>query len=184
MSPRKVRLVANLIKGLAVEEAERQLKFLTKRAAKSILKLLNSAVANAQHNANLAKENLYVAKIIVEAGPILKRWRPRAMGRATPIMKRTSHLTIVLDQKEEVSPPEEKEAEVKPAKEEIKPLVRKKGKPKKKRPESPKKVEKAEEEKAPLKKPKSYPTAPEAKKRFFDGQALGRVKKIFRRKSF
>ncbi len=184
ISPRKVRLVTDLIKGMKVEEAEGQLKFLTKRAAKPILKLLNSAVANAQHNANLAKEGLYIAKIIVEAGPILKRWQPRAMGRATPIMKRTSHITLVLDQQEPISPQEEK-----PVEEEAKPAVRKKEKPKKKEPELLEKAQKVAEEEEPAKKPKPvpppkpYPATSRAKKGFLSRQAFGRVKKIFRRKS-
>jgi len=185
ISPRKVRLVTDLIKGMKVEEAERQLKFLTERAVRPILKLLNSAVANAQHNANLAKEGLYVAKIIVEAGPSLKRWQPRAMGRATPIMKRISHITLVLDQKEPVSPPEEKKV-----KEKAKPSVRKKEEPEKEKSGLLKEVQKVEEEKVPVKKPKPvpppkpYPTTSQAKKRFFSRQTFGNVKKFFRRKSF
>ena len=99
MSPRKVRLVANFIKGMETEKAKVQLKFLPKRAAKPILKLLNSAIANAEHNFNLSKENLYISRIMVDPGPSLKRSLPRAMGRATPILKRTSHITIILDEK-------------------------------------------------------------------------------------
>ena len=99
IAPRKVRLVANFIKGMNVIEARTQLKFLPKRAAGPILRLLDSAIANAFHNFSLPKENLYVSKIMVEPGPSLKRWLPRAMGRATPILKRTSHITIILDEK-------------------------------------------------------------------------------------
>ncbi len=99
ISPRKTRLVVGLIRGLPVIEAERQLIFLTKRSARSVLKLLRSACANARHNHSLEKESLYIDKIFVDQGPTLKRWMPRAMGRATPIMKRTSHLTIVLGAK-------------------------------------------------------------------------------------
>lgn len=99
MSPRKARLAANFIKGMNVMEARTQLKFLPKRAAGPILRLLDSAVANAFHNFSLPKENLYISRITVEPGPSLKRWLPRAMGRATPILKRTSHITIILDEK-------------------------------------------------------------------------------------
>ena len=99
ISPRKVRLVANLIRGMETEEAKVQLKFLSKRAAGPILKLLNSAIANAEHNFNLSRENLYISKIMVDPGPSLKRSLPRAMGRATPILKRTSHITIVLSER-------------------------------------------------------------------------------------
>lgn len=100
ISPRKVRLVIGLIKGLSVEIAENQLKFCSKRAAKPILKLLQSAIANAKHNFNLTKEVLYVSKIIVDQGPSLKRWRARAMGRAALILKRTSHVVLLLGTKE------------------------------------------------------------------------------------
>jgi large subunit ribosomal protein L22 len=99
IAPRKVRLVTNLIKGLSVNQAESQLKFLTKRAAGPIWKLLKSAVANANHNFHLNKDDLYIYKITVDTGPMLKRWLPRAMGRATPIQKKTSHITLVLESK-------------------------------------------------------------------------------------
>ena len=96
ISPRKVRLVANLIKGLPVNEAKVQLKFLVKRSSEPILKLLNSAVANAKNNFELDENNLYISRIFVDGGQVLKRWLPRAFGRATPIMKRTSHITLYL----------------------------------------------------------------------------------------
>lgn len=99
MAPRKVRLVANLIKGLPIKEAKAQLKFLAKKASGPILKLLNSAIANAKNNFSLEENNLYVSKIYVDSGQVLKRWLPRAFGRATPIMKRTSHITIFLAEK-------------------------------------------------------------------------------------
>jgi len=101
LAPRKVRLVANLIKGMRVKEARVQLKFCPKRASQPLLKLLNSAVANAEHNFQLKEDNLYISKITVDQGPSLKRWRPRAFGRAFPIMKRTSHITLVLEEKPE-----------------------------------------------------------------------------------
>jgi len=100
ISPRKVRLVADLIRGMEVVEAEKQLKFLNKRSARHLLKLINSAIANARHNFNLNKEDLYISQISVNAGPVLKRWRARARGRATPILKRTSHITLVLSPQE------------------------------------------------------------------------------------
>jgi len=101
ISPRKVRLVANLIRGMDVEEARTQLKFLTKRAARPLLKLLESAIANALHNFNISEDKLYIYKITVDEGPSLKRYIPRAMGRADLILKRTSHITIVLREKPE-----------------------------------------------------------------------------------
>jgi len=99
MSPRKVRLVANLIKGMDVRPAKMQLRFLSKRAAQPIGKLLDSAIANAENNFNLDKKNLYISKILVDSGATLKRWLPRAFGRATPIMKRTSRITIILGER-------------------------------------------------------------------------------------
>ncbi|MFY9462335.1 MAG: 50S ribosomal protein L22 [Candidatus Sungiibacteriota bacterium] len=96
IAPRKVRLAAGLMRGKRVFEAERELQFLTKRAAGPLLKLLKSAVANATHNFNLQKDNLYISKITVDGGSPLKRTRPRAFGRAFPIKKRTSHITLIL----------------------------------------------------------------------------------------
>ncbi len=95
-SPRKVRLVADLIRTMPVERALEQLKFSTKKAAKPITKLLNSAIANAIHNYKMSKDNLFIKEIRVDEGATLKRWRARAMGRAGAIRKRTSHISIVL----------------------------------------------------------------------------------------
>lgn len=100
MSPRKVRLVANLVKNMSVNKAENQLKFLPKRATGPVLKLLKSAVANAENNFNLKRGNLYISNIIVDGGPVLKRMRPRAFGRAAQILKRTSHISLLLGVKE------------------------------------------------------------------------------------
>lgn len=102
ISPRKVRLVADLIRGMDVKDAETQLRFLTKKAAKPMLKLLKSAIANAEHNFGIDKDNLFVSEIQVNEGPRLKRWMPRAMGRADMILKRTSHIKLVLGTKKEV----------------------------------------------------------------------------------
>lgn len=99
ISPRKVRLVAGLIRGKMVNEAKNQLVFLTKRSAEPVLKLLNSAIANAKNNEKLNEENLIVSEIFVDGGPVLKRSMPRAFGRAATILKRTSHVTIVLEEK-------------------------------------------------------------------------------------
>ena len=101
IAPRKVRLVADLVRGKSVEEATHILNFTRKRAAKPLLKLLNSAVANASHNFQLKKENLYISKILVNEGPKLKRWRPRARGVTYEIQKKTSHITLVLTEIED-----------------------------------------------------------------------------------
>lgn len=103
MAPRKVRLVADLIRGLSVTEAERRLRFLKKEAALPVLKLLKSALANARHNFQLDPEALVIRRITADGGMTLKRWRPRAFGRAAPIRKRTTHINIVLAPREEQS---------------------------------------------------------------------------------
>lgn len=95
-SPRKVRLVADLIRTLPVERALEQLKFSSKKAAEPITKLLKSAIANADHNHKMTQDNLFIKEIRVDEGATLKRWRARAMGRAGAIKKRTSHITLVL----------------------------------------------------------------------------------------
>ena len=96
IAPRKTRLVVDLIRGLEVNKAINQLKFLNKKSAQAILKLVNSAVANAINNFDLDKDNLIIKEIRVEDARILKRWLPRAHGRATIIRKRMSHIYITL----------------------------------------------------------------------------------------
>lgn len=99
MSPRKVRLVVDVIRGMKVKEARTQLQFMKKAAAEPVLKLLNSAVANAEHNFNLNADNLFVKAVAADDGPTLGRWRARAFGRAAPIRKRMTHISIVLEDK-------------------------------------------------------------------------------------
>jgi large subunit ribosomal protein L22 len=99
VSPRKARLVTELIKGKKVQEALNILTFTKKASAKTLTKLINSAVANAQQNNQMDVDTLMVKRISVDGGPTLKRYLPRAMGRATKISKRTSHITVVLDEK-------------------------------------------------------------------------------------
>jgi len=110
IAPRKLRLVADLIRGKDVSKARAELNFLTKRGASPFLKLLESAIANAKNNFKLDEKDLYLAKVLVDEGPKLKRWRPRARGQAFPIQKKTSHLLIVLEQKKGVSVKKEKKA--------------------------------------------------------------------------
>ena len=101
-SPYKVRRVLDLVRGLPVVEARSVLKFTQRRAADPISKTLESAVANAAHNHALDSEELFVVEAFADEGPTLKRYRPRARGRATQILKRTSHITIVVgDDREE-----------------------------------------------------------------------------------
>jgi large subunit ribosomal protein L22 len=108
MSPRKVRLVVDVIRDLPVEEAENQLVFLNKKAGRPVLKLLKSAIANAENNSKLSKDNLYIKKITVDQGPTLKRWRARAFGRAAMIRKQSSHITIILDELKKPRSPKKK----------------------------------------------------------------------------
>lgn len=100
-SPYKVRRVLDLVRGLPVDEARVVLEFTNRRATDPILKTLNSAVANAEHNMALDADELFVAQAFANEGPTLKRYRPRARGRATQIRKRTCHITIVVADEEE-----------------------------------------------------------------------------------
>jgi large subunit ribosomal protein L22 len=101
MSPRKVRLVSDVVRGLKTDKAMNQLKFAGKRAALPILKLVKSAIANAEHNFELDPNNLFIKEIMVDDAVTLKRWMPRAHGRATPIRKRASHISLILGEIED-----------------------------------------------------------------------------------
>ena len=96
ISAQKVRLVADQIRGLPVDNAINLLTFSNKKAAKIIKKVLESAIANAEHNDAADVDELFVSEIMVDEGPTMKRWRPRAKGRATPIIKRTCHITVAV----------------------------------------------------------------------------------------
>ena len=99
ISPRKVRLVADLVRNRSAEEALKTLRFTSKAASRPLKKLIESAVANAENNHGLDIDTLWVRDIQVNEGPTLKRFRPRAQGRAFPIMKRTSHVSVVLEER-------------------------------------------------------------------------------------
>ena len=101
ISPRKISIVLDLIRGKDVKLAEAILKATPKAACEPLLKLLKSAMANAENNHDMDVSKLYVAACNATAGPILKRIRPRAQGRAFRINKRTSHITLVLKEKED-----------------------------------------------------------------------------------
>ncbi len=109
ISPKKVRLVADLIRGLDVEEAGIQLKFIKKASVLPLAKLIKSAISNAEENYKLQKNNLFIKEIRVDEGITTKRWQPRAMGRATPINKRSSNITLILDER---IPTEAKDIEI------------------------------------------------------------------------
>jgi len=98
ITPRKMRLVADFCKGLRVEKARYQLDYSPKRGAKILSKLLDSAVANAREKGGIDMDNLFVKRVVVEGGPMMKRIMPRSMGRAYRIQKKMSHVTVILDE--------------------------------------------------------------------------------------
>lgn len=98
ISPQKARLVADLVRGKNVETAINTLRFMPKKGARLLRKVIESAVANASQNEAIDVDTLYIKKVYVDGGPMLKRIRPRAMGRATKILKRSSHITVILDE--------------------------------------------------------------------------------------
>ncbi len=101
VAPRKARLVADQIRGLHIEKARALLEFSPRGAAQDIRKLLESAASNAENNHDLVADEMRVAEITVDEGPTLRRFRPRALGRATPINKRTSHIAVALSPEED-----------------------------------------------------------------------------------
>ena len=100
ISPRKVRLIMDELRGRKVEEALNMLSFTPQKGGRILKKLINSAVANAQQNSGIDVDKLFIHSIFADEGPTLKRFMPRAQGRATKILKRTSHLTVILNDKE------------------------------------------------------------------------------------
>ena len=169
ISPRKTRLVIGLIRGMDVKEAAIQLKFLSKRSAAPVLKLLNSAVANAKQNFGVEEDNLFISDIQVNEGRPLKRWRARSRGRAAQILKRTSHIKLVLEPKKEVKLKKTKSAKPEVIKLESTQEVK----------ETP--IEKVDEESSSN---KTYQANAKSKKKFLNRQIFDGAKKIFRRKSF
>jgi len=99
ISPRKVRSVTGILKGMDAMRAKSQLNYMARRSAKPLSKLLDSAMANAHNNFGLVKENLYIKEIKVDEGTKLKRFRPKGFGSTSPIEKKTSHVKIILDEK-------------------------------------------------------------------------------------
>ena len=99
-STRKARLVTQAIKGRPVEEAAALLQFMPQHAARDVARVLKSAAANAENNHNLSAEDLVIVDAVADEGPTIKRWRPRAQGRAFPILKPMTHITIVVADRE------------------------------------------------------------------------------------
>lgn len=133
-SARKVRLVADMIRGKNLGEAKDILRFTIKKPAIFLSKLLNSAEANAKNNFEISPETLYVSKITVDEGPVYKRWMPRARGQAFPIQKKTSHITLVLEPFEG----EVKKVESKPKEGKVKGFKKEKKSPKMEKEPKPK----------------------------------------------
>ncbi len=156
IAPRKIRLVADLIRGKSVEQAQMILNFTIKKGAKPLQKLLKSALANAKNSFQLEESNLYISKILVDEGPKFKRYMPRARGQAYEIQKKTSHVTILLS---EIEKEKKKKAKEKKQAQEIT-MVK-------------------EEEVKKTEKPKFKPAREAARPRIEKG-----LKRIFRRKSF
>ena len=156
MSPRKVRLVVDLVRGLGIEEARRQLMFSPKAAAKPVLKVLNSAVANAENNFSMDTTNFVVSEAFVNEGPTFHRFRPRAHGRAAAIRKRMSHITVEVGEVSEAGTTSKTSSvkEVEQVKEKLE-----------KKPAKKTAKKKAVKKKAPAKKPAAKKTATKTKKK-------------------
>lgn len=167
-SPRKVRLVTNFIRDLDIKSALDQLQFTNKRSAEPIRKLIESAVANAKHNFEIDSKNLYIKHITVDDGPTLKRWRARAFGKAAMIKKRTSHVTIILDEKI-------------PSKKQTKPIESKTSI--KEKIKIVKKLSEIKEKKVKADKPDELSTSTETKHPKKIDKQKGFMPKIFRRKA-
>lgn len=183
MSPRKVRLVVDVVRGMKTDKALDQLKFINKKATKPIEKLLKSGIANAEHNYELDKNNLYIKEIMVNEGVTLKRWMPRAHGRATPLRKRSSHIMLTLDEIVKTEKKESKKAELEaPIKLGVKIMDSKKAFPVKTKKQIEKKIvsEKKEEEKEII-DPRMQGRRGHSK--IEGGSSKGFVSKMFRRKS-
>ncbi len=166
IAPRKVRLIADLIRGKSVKEAETLLNFAVKKSTAPLTKLLKQAVASAQNTFQLEPDNLYVSRIMVDEGPKLKRWRARAKGQAYEIQKKSSHIILVLDEK-----------------------VKTKKKTKKAKIEklSDKKLPETEKvEKKPLKTEKAFPDRAKFNPKFEEKKPKVQkgLSRIFRRKAF
>jgi len=167
IAPRKVRLVADMVRRKPVEEAQTILSFTTKKAAPAILKLLKQAVANARTGFQIEEKNLYISKILTDEGPKYKRWMPRARGMATPIYKRTSHITIVLNE----TAKEDRRSSAKR-------VIKKQEKPRKTEKAVSQAPERAEKE-PKTEKPKFKPEREERKPVIEKG-----IRRIFKRKAF
>lgn len=159
IAPRKVRLLANLIRGKKVEQARTLLNFSLKRGSQPLIKLLEGAIANARHNFQLEEKDLWISEIKVDEGPKLKRWRARARGRAAEIQKKTSHVSLILSGEPSARAPKRKIA--KPEEEKV-----------------------AKKEEIAKEKPKIKTEAPKPEREIVPTKAPTGGKRVFRRKAF
>jgi large subunit ribosomal protein L22 len=187
MSPKKLRLIADLIRGMKVEAALNSLAFVNKLAKKPIIKLLNSAISNATNNFNLNKDNLFIKEIKVDMAGMLKRWQYKAHGRATPLRKRNAHILIVL---EELVPTKAKAKKVKAEKAvKVKSLeeIKDKAAPEKLDVKKEEKIDKEHEKEAKTEIPDVRMEGKHRHKQNEDKRTLkgdkGFIKKMFNRKS-
>jgi large subunit ribosomal protein L22 len=184
ISPRKARLVVDIVRGMEVEKALDQLKFVNKKATKPIEKLIKSCISNAEHNFELEKNNLFIKEIKIDEGPTLHRWMPRAFGRATPIRKRTSHVNLVLA---EIKDGGEKKAKKQKIDEPVK-LGEMQKEPFEKKKQTSKKLDKKEKKDENSKDEKEKEVIDprgdgKGKHTKIEGDSKGFVDKVFRRKT-
>lgn len=178
LSPRKVRQVVDLIRGKTVGEAMAILKFSPQRAATAIGKVVKSAAANAEHNLEMDKDALFIAEAYVDQGPTLKRYNPRAMGRADLIKRRTSHITVVVKEKEELLA----EKEDKTAKKKKKPAAAKKTAASKKKETEKKEKPVTEKKKVVRQKKETVPEPETVEPEQHDEEAADDQQKAVRKK--
>lgn len=181
IAPRKSKLVADLIKGLDINEALDQLDVYVKRSSPYFKKLLASAISNGENNLGLDKNNLYVYDVKVGAGQVFKRWRPRAFGRAGKILKRTSKIEIILEERIEGKGRKTKEEIEKARKERIQANKKIEKEHAKKETEKNKLSETQESKKSKTEKKEELKKREDSGKK--EKQEKGWTKKIFRRKS-
>jgi large subunit ribosomal protein L22 len=173
VSPRKLRLVANLIRKTPVDVALEQLRFSSKKAALPLSKAINSAVANATHNFNLNKDNLYVKSVTIDGGPVYKRYAPRAQGRAFVERKRTSHINVILESRERTGKKRRSIFSLRPAQTAEQKIEAKEERTTQIQPQAEGEVNKSQE------KPKQAPRSSEKRKNSF----VALKRRLFNRKS-
>lgn len=180
IAPRKVRLIADLIRGQEIKKAQSLLEFNLKKSAQPVKKLLDTALANAKNNLNLEESSLVISEIFVDEGPKLKRWRARSRGRAAQIQKKTSHVTIILKGERVKGKKVEKDI----LKTRVKTRVEKEGETAAKEKAADEEKKEKEGAKLPEKKEISSLKERPVREKKIRTKPLAGLKKVFRRKSF